>query len=387
MQPESEKLDCYVKVVTPENIEFEYALAGPYQRLPAFLFDVGVRVLVYIALMFIGAMVLSLVPLGEGLVMVLAFLTFFAMSWFYGVFFEARFNGRTPGKMVFKLRAISTDGRPINASQAALRNMLRLADMNVLLSFQIFSPEAPPFYAIPTMIFGLICMTFTRRMQRIGDLAAGTMVVSEHQKSTPWNLQPEDLRAFGLAELIPASFQPSSTLAQTIGLYMENRRRLNPLRRNDVAKHLADPLIRQFELLPDTSPDLLLCALYVRTFMSEEQRETGRQRMRELTQPRHANAQLGSAGMLGSGPPRPLAHPPSFSQPVGAPAATQTSASSTLSPSSAPQVIGPSDSASSQTIGVDSIGPKSVTAESIGTESIGTESIGSPNQPPQRTDR
>lgn len=341
MQPATEKLDCHVKVVTPENIEFEYALAGPFQRLPAFLFDVFVRAIAYMGLMFVGGFVLSLVPLGRGLVFVMAFIMFFLLSWFYGVFFEARFNGRTLGKMVFKLRTISTDGRPINASQAALRNMLRLADMNLLLSLQVFSDEAPPFFAIPTMLVGLICMTFTRRMQRVGDLAAGTMVVSEQKKSTPWNLQPEDLRAFGLADLVPASFQPSNSLAQTIGLYMENRRRLNPLRRNDIARHLADPLIRKFGLLPDTSPDLLLCALYVRTFMSEDQRQVGKGRMREVTQgPRspvggfpaaNRTAPSSPAGVPGSNVP-PMAGSPA-SQAAAAPpviAAPNTQPQSTV---------------------------------------------------------
>ncbi|MFN3189784.1 MAG: RDD family protein [Aureliella sp.] len=279
---DEDKLDCSTRVITPENIAFEYALAGPFQRLPAFLFDIGVRVAFFIAMVFVLSAVLPFLPFGFALVNIGILIGFFVLSWFYGVFFESRFNGRTLGKMVFKLRTISIDGRPINASQAALRNILRLADMNVLLSMQIFGSEAPPMFLFPTMLVGFVTMMMTRRMQRIGDIAAGTMVVAEGRRTTPWNLQPEDLRAFGLAELIPLNYQPSSSLAQTIGLYMENRRRLNPLRRNDVAKHLAFPLIKRFGLLPDTSPDLLLCALYVRTFMPQEQQAEGRERMRVL---------------------------------------------------------------------------------------------------------
>lgn len=278
----TEKLDCHARVITPENIEFEYDLAGPFQRLPAFLFDVAVRVACFLALLFVGGMLLPFLPLGGTLVNVAAVIGFFLLSWFYGMFFETRFNGRTIGKMVFKLRAISTDGRPINASQAALRNLLRLADMNLLLPLQIFSAEAPPMYIIPTMLVGFASMTLTRKMQRLGDLAAGTMVVCEQRRRAAFNLQPEDLRAYGLAELVPVTFVPSVTLAQTIGLYMENRKRLNPLRRNDIARHLADPLIQDFGMMPDTSPDLLLCALYVRTFLSADQQQRGRARLREL---------------------------------------------------------------------------------------------------------
>lgn len=285
MHSAADKLDCFVRVITPENIEFEYALAGPFQRLPAFLFDLVVRGVVLVGLLVVLGIVLSWAPLGTAFLAILTSLLFFFMSWFYGIFFETRFNGRTLGKMVFKLRVISVDGRPINAVQAALRNLLRLADMGVLVSLQIFDSEAPPAFVIPTMIIGLVAMTFTPRMQRIGDLAAGTMVVSEQRRRSPWNLQPEDLRAFGLAELIPVNYQVSSSMAQTIGLYMENRKRLSPLRRNEVAKHLSLPLIREFELLPDTSPDLLLCALYVRIYLSEQQREQGRARMRQVMTP------------------------------------------------------------------------------------------------------
>ena len=277
----SAKLDCHVRVITPENIEFEYALAGPFQRLPAFLLDLVIRSGVLVVLAMLVGFVSSWLPLGPTMFTVVGLLGSFVLSWFYGIFFETRFNGRTPGKMVFRLRVLSADGRPINAVQATLRNMLRAADMGVLLSLQVFDPEAPPAYAIPTMIIGLVTMTISPRMQRIGDLAAGTIVVSEGRQSTPWNLQPEDLRAFGLEDLIPANFQVSSSLAQTVGLYMENRRRLSANRRHDIAKHLAVPLLKKFEMLPDTSPDLLLCALYVRVFLSAEQREQGRTRFRQ----------------------------------------------------------------------------------------------------------
>ena len=282
MRKEADKLDCYVSVITPENIEFDYALAGPFQRLPAFLFDLLIRFSLLFVIGVASAILLGWLPFNGALTTVITILLFFALRWFYGIFFETRFNGRTPGKMIFMLRVISVDGRPINGVQAALRNMLRLADMGVLLSFQIFDNEAPPRYAIPTMIVGLNAMASTRRLQRIGDLAAGTMVVSENSRRSPWVIRPDDARAFGLADLVPATFQPSNSLAQTIALYMENRKRLSPMRRNEIARHIALPLIRRFELLPDTSPDLLLCALYVRVYLPEDQREIGRQRMKQL---------------------------------------------------------------------------------------------------------
>ena len=279
------QIDCSTRVITPENIEFEYALAGPFQRLPAFVFDLGIRVLAFVALMVLAGLASSFVAFGSSLVFIMALLLFFGLSWFYGLFFETRFSGRTPGKMLFQLRVIGVDGRPINGTQAALRNLLRLADMCLMLPLQVVDATAPPAFVIPTLLIGLVSMTLTRRMQRLGDLAAGTMVISEVRHAPPRDASPDDLRAFGLAELIPVSFAPSSSLAQAIGLYMENRRRLSPARRQEVARHLAVPLIGQFQLGPDTSYDLLLCALYVRIYLSADQRARGLDRLRAAAPP------------------------------------------------------------------------------------------------------
>ena len=262
LQPNIDKLDCIVRVVTPENVEFEYMLAGPFQRALAFVFDFFVRIGAMVALLFLGMIGSIFVPFGSTLSTIAIILAYFVLSWFYGVYFESRFNGRTLGKMLFKLRVISIDGRPINGIQAALRNLLRLADV------------------YPSPLVGLVSMTMTDRFQRLGDLTAGTMVIVDRARRAPWDLQPDDARAFGLAELIPASFVANYTMTQTIGMYMENRRKLPMSRRLELAKYLAGPLIKKFEMLPDTSPDLLLCALFVRIFMSEQQQSDGREKLR-----------------------------------------------------------------------------------------------------------
>lgn len=284
--PSLTKIDCHARVITPENIEFEYAIAGPFQRLPAFLLDWMLRVVAYSAAVFLLAFLFAVTQLGTAFTPIVVFLGlvgYFLLSWFYGIYFETYFNGRTPGKMMLKLRVISVDGRPINGVQATLRNMLKLADMNMMLSLQMFDAAAPPAYVIPTMFIGLVTMVCTNRMQRIGDLAAGTMVVSEKRKVTPLHQPPDDVRAFGLAELIPASFEIGSSLAQTVGQYMENRTRLSPRRREEIAARVAEPLIRKFEMLPDTSSDLLMCALYVQIYLSEEQKAQGLSWMRATT--------------------------------------------------------------------------------------------------------
>lgn len=274
-QNQPAKIDCVVRVVTPENIEFEYMLAGPFQRLPAFLVDFALRTTIFAALvmltLFIGVPIIG--SMGFALVITVGSLAFFVLSWLYGTIMEAQFNGRTVGKVVFGLRTISSDGRPINASQAALRNLLRLCDFMPPLSLTLLVPSAPPVDLLPTCFIGLAAMTLTTRMQRVGDLAANTMVVWEGRRGHNVNLQPEDPRAYALAELIPPTIQFNRTLARAVALYMERRLFLAGARREEIAHNLAEPLLRQFELQPDTSADLLLCAIYVRMYHSQEHRD------------------------------------------------------------------------------------------------------------------
>ncbi len=314
LQPLQRKIDCVVRVVTPENIEFEYMVAGPFQRLPAFLIDLAVRCSIF-AFVIIFFSVIG-IPLGTGtltVVFTFGLLAFFLLSWVYGTYMETRFNGRTVGKMALRLRVISADGRPINGTQAALRNMLRLCDFMPPLTLTLLIPDAPAANAIPTCLVALVTMTLTNRMQRIGDIAANTMVVWEGRKGYNTNLQPEDPRAYALSELIPPTFQVSRTLAKAVALYMERRIYLSVMRREEIAGNLAKPLLEMFELRPDTSADLLLCAIYVRIYQSEDQRLAKIQAAKRVGQlPNDQAARIGyqPARPTVALPPKPVAAVP-----------------------------------------------------------------------------
>jgi uncharacterized RDD family membrane protein YckC len=320
MPRDDQKLDLNTRVVTPENIEFEYELAGPFQRLPAYLMDLFIWNASFFGLVLLCSILLGMIGF-NGLDQFLGFLVFlgwFLVSWFYGIFFESVYNGRTPGKAMLKLRVISIDGRPINGLQAGIRNLLRTADLMVLLSVQMFVPDGPPAYLFPTMIIGLTCMTLTSRMQRLGDLAAGTMVISEQKRYSPWNLQPDDVRAYGIAELIPGHFAAGSSLSQAVGLYMENRLRLRGSRREEIAAKIALPLIRQLALPSSTNPDLLLCALYVRLYMPEEQQKQGLEWLRQAKESvARQGPKLNFSGSSAASPyDTALATPPIVSPPL-----------------------------------------------------------------------
>ena len=100
----------------------------------------------------------------------LAVIVIAAFLLFYGYFagFEAFWHGQTPGKRLIGLRVLSVTGRPARIDEAILRNLLRVID------------QLPGVYAI-----GIVTMLVSSRNQRLGDLAAGTVVVHEKALSAP----------------------------------------------------------------------------------------------------------------------------------------------------------------------------------------------------------
>lgn len=265
----AEQLDSTIDVVTPENIAFTYRIAGPFRRMPAFLIDLALRAFVFGVV--VGALLIGLGSFGAAggmIAIALILLTWFGLSWFYGGIFETYMNGQTPGKWLMGIRVLTVEGQPINGMQAVMRNILREADIMPMVSVQALGIDAP-LYIIPTFIAGLVAMSMSGRFQRLGDLVCGTVVVVEER---PWLMgvaRVEDPRAAQLAEFLPTKYEVSRSLARTLATYVERRRFFSPARRREIARHLGEPLLRQFGLPADTSHDLLLCALYYRVFIAD----------------------------------------------------------------------------------------------------------------------
>lgn len=290
MQNNRPPIDLTVRIQTPENIEFEYRLAGPFRRVPAFLLDFVFRMLIifgcWIAFLFVGQLISGIGSFGItfDLGVFLLFVFQFLLQWFYGAFFEAYWNGQTPGKWLCGIRVISVDGRPINLSQGIVRNLVRFADL------------------APTGIIGIVCVSLTERFQRLGDLAAGTMVVLNEVSWVPTNIRFEDARVMSLAEYIPPGFRMSQTLAKALALYAERRSRIPMARRQELASYIARPLLRKFGFREDTSADLLLCAIYYREFIVKEAfgKDSG-QRRTPASLPNSSPSQ-NSSPLVSSGP-------------------------------------------------------------------------------------
>lgn len=265
MATDDKPLDATIEIVTPENIAFRYRVAGPFRRLPAFAIDLLLRLAIGIVLL-IGFALTGLAVSVGGWLFFAGFLVLqFVMEWLYGGLLEAYWNGQTVGKRVMGIRVLSVDGQPITGLQAMMRNILRFVDMMPLIPWAAFT-DVPGAIPIPTFMIGLLTPLFNRRFQRLGDLVCGTMVVVDEKSYFMEAMRIEDPRVAQLAAELPANFSVSRTMAKALATYVDRRQLFAPARRREIARHLGEPLTSRFHLPPDTSYDLLLCALYHRTF-------------------------------------------------------------------------------------------------------------------------
>jgi uncharacterized RDD family membrane protein YckC len=265
MQKPGLQIDSRIEVVTPENIAFQYRVAGPFRRMPAYLIDILIRIA---AIMMAGWAIrllgfaggATMMGFGFGALMVI----WFGLEWFYGGIFETFWNGQTPGKWAVGVRVVATDGQPINALQAVMRNVLRAADALPVLAIPL--PDGGGIIELFLYQVGLWVPAFNDRYQRLGDLACGTMVVIDQTPADYGVARITEPEAIRLAGLIPHNFVVNRSLARTLSLYVDRRRGLSWTRRLEIARPLAEPLRAMFGLPPQTNADLLLAAVYYRAF-------------------------------------------------------------------------------------------------------------------------
>ena len=228
-------------IETPEQTLLEFPLAGIGSRFLAVALDTLLQwaAIWVIAIVFLlVAVPLSLFSKGAGVwtVAVGVFIVF-AIQFAYFALFEALWNGQTPGKRWTHLRVIKDSGRPISAYDAVLRNLLRIVD------------ALPALYAT-----GLITMLISRENKRVGDFAAGTVVVHEkplQEVSSIWNVPVAAPQSapFG------SSVQITSEELQLVETFLERRGSLDPQVRWSMARQIADRIGSRIGVGPEARPD------------------------------------------------------------------------------------------------------------------------------------
>lgn len=155
---------------TPESVSVGLSVAGVGSRFVAGLLDVLILLAVLIAFGIVIAVSTAILGAGTtGGYIALALGTLVTSVVFFGyfVFFEIVWNGQTPGKRATGLRVIMASGYPVTPFAVLVRNVLRLVD------------ALPGFYALGFYTVGIVTMLVDKRSRRLGDLAAGTMVIKE----------------------------------------------------------------------------------------------------------------------------------------------------------------------------------------------------------------
>jgi uncharacterized RDD family membrane protein YckC len=167
-------LDTAYNIGTPEGVELRLPVAGLAPRSLAWLLDALIK---FLSLTVLSIILELLGDLGTGIYLLLIFM----LLWFYNVLFEVFYHGATPGKRALGLRVMNANGTPVGWSGSLLRNLIRVVDV------------LPGCYA-----FGCAAVLMSKQFQRLGDLAAGTIVVytpKQAASSKPGDAPPVPLTA------------------------------------------------------------------------------------------------------------------------------------------------------------------------------------------------
>jgi len=177
-------------VSTPERVAFQYEIAGIGSRFLAQFVDVVIITVIQIVIT-VGAGALGGIFNSFRIFALVELVLTFVLIAGYFLISEAAWNGQTLGKRSVRLRVVGDHGEPLTIGQAAIRNLVRVVDF------------LPAFYAI-----GIVTMFSNSRAKRLGDFAAGTLVVRDRER----------ISLYDLASTAPASSpapRPASSIWST----------------------------------------------------------------------------------------------------------------------------------------------------------------------------
>ncbi len=223
---------------TPEQMELEFPLAGVGSRFLALFVDSAVQAVAMFAA-FVFFLLLGFTPgafyrSASVWSLTILVLVFFVIYNGYFAFFEAVWSGQTPGKRYAGLRVIKENGASITLYDAVIRNLLRAVD------------QIPGLYAV-----GIVSVLMSRRNQRLGDFAAGTVVVHEKPLeglTTVWRRAAS--RDGGAEEVTPRLGAERLTAEEfrLIETFLERRHGLEAPVRDRFAREIANRLGEKLEI-------------------------------------------------------------------------------------------------------------------------------------------
>ncbi len=241
-----------ITIITPENVCIDYELAGIASRCGAALVDHllqlgllgGLFLMRYLTRKYVE---IPGVAWGVAIISIAAFV----INYGYYLYFETVWNGQTPGKRLSRMRVVREEGMPINLYCTAIRNIIRIVD----------------FLPILYMLGGIIVL-FSSCNKRLGDYAAGTLVVKER---TEWK------RSLNTEQIQVVKLTPESKCIRNIELvspeefaaisrFLDRQTELENNVREHLAERIAAPLIAKLGIEDDghIRYSLLLAEIYRR---------------------------------------------------------------------------------------------------------------------------
>jgi uncharacterized RDD family membrane protein YckC len=242
------------RVVTPERVTLQYDVAGMGSRGAAMIVDLMVQAVIafvlYLALL--GALLIGAVSSAIGsrsadtstpffIALAVFFVALFVLTFGYNMIFEIIWNGQTPGKRTVGIRVIRENGYPLRSVDSVIRNIVRIVDY------------LPFIYAV-----GLFTMLFNSRSKRLGDFAAGTIVVREASGSADLltaNLTASEPAAADANAEVPRGPRLSAEDETLVRDFLMRRASLAPEARADLARRLYDLLRDRYGLAADPERD------------------------------------------------------------------------------------------------------------------------------------
>lgn len=243
-------VDTVLEIDTPEHLAFRARIAGPARRIFAWAIDFSARcVILLFASLIISVLFDSagLRGLGQGLTL----LWYFLLDWGYFVAWEVASGGRSLGKIAVKLRVVRDNGLPISWRESVLRNLLRAADLTV---FSLYPPEI--------LALGPVVMAFDGKFRRLGDLAAGTMVVVEEGAAVSAGAAPPVPEE--ALEALPAVLPLGREDLEALELFV-HRRHMTEARREELARLVAPVFAGRLGMPPPENASAFLAALWAKS--------------------------------------------------------------------------------------------------------------------------
>jgi uncharacterized RDD family membrane protein YckC len=201
-------IDTVITAETPEGIAISMRAAGFPVRCMAFLIDASIR---YMTVSTVALTLRVGGRVGSGVLLIIVFL----LLWLYPVIFELTPAAATPGKRVMGIQVMMANGLPLTPAGCLIRNLMRAVDMLPLL------------YG-----FAIVSMLLRRDARRLGDLAAGTLVV--------YRDRPSPMRDFGAGEPLPPRVPLTIRQQTAIAAFGWRAVRLTPERAEEIAALAAD---------------------------------------------------------------------------------------------------------------------------------------------------